>query len=110
MKDFKAGDFTSGKMGEIFKSCFIDDIAVINHKQFGKAYMIPDVFFRVLAQNQLLKNKKFRDFADMNFGSVQSFIQSDDEASFQEIEEFYGCTMIFDNWFDVLSHCCSANK
>lgn len=33
-----------GKMGEIFKQCYFRDIAIINHKQFGKSYMIPDVF------------------------------------------------------------------
>ena len=40
--NYKAGDFTSGKMGEIFKSVFMDSrTTVINHKQFGDCYIIP---------------------------------------------------------------------
>jgi hypothetical protein len=40
---YKAGDFTSGKMGEIFKNCFMDSrTVVINHKVFGDCYMIPE--------------------------------------------------------------------
>lgn len=40
--NYKAGDFTSGKMGEIFKSVFMEPYTtVINHKQFGDCYIIP---------------------------------------------------------------------
>ena len=42
LNEFKAGDFTSGKMGDIFKSVFMDSkTTVINHKQFGDCYVIP---------------------------------------------------------------------
>ena len=39
---YKAGDFSSGKMGKIFKQCFTEDKVIINHKQFGRAYMISE--------------------------------------------------------------------
>ena len=39
---FKAGDFTSGKMGQIFKEAFMGlETTTINHKQFGDCYLIP---------------------------------------------------------------------
>ncbi len=42
INNFKAGDFTSGKMGEIFKGVFMDSrTTIINHKQFGDCYVIP---------------------------------------------------------------------
>lgn len=42
LNTYKAGDFTSGKMGQIFKDVFFDNnTTVINHKQFGECYMIP---------------------------------------------------------------------
>jgi hypothetical protein len=39
---FRAGDFTSGKMGQIFKEVFMGrETTIINHKQFGECYVIP---------------------------------------------------------------------
>jgi hypothetical protein len=51
--EFKAGDFTSGKMGAIFKSCHMDKLAVITHKQFGTAYLVPESEVRLIALNKL---------------------------------------------------------
>jgi hypothetical protein len=42
---YKAGDFTSGKMGKIFKQCFSEDKVIINHKQFGRFYMVSEDIF-----------------------------------------------------------------
>lgn len=105
---FKAGDFTSGKMADIFKACYIRDIAVISHKQFGESYMIPSEFFRVLAKKHLLKNPRFKEFSDMNFGSAQAFLQAEDSHCFEEIEEYFGGEIDIDNWFDVLNHILSG--
>ena len=42
-KEFKAGDFTSGKMGEIFQTSFMSNkVAIIKHKQFGRAVLVPE--------------------------------------------------------------------
>jgi hypothetical protein len=51
--EFKAGDFTSGKMGEIFKTCYMGGLAIINHKQFGNAYLIPEDEIRLMALAKL---------------------------------------------------------
>jgi hypothetical protein len=37
---FKAGDFTSGKMGEIYKTAYMCDYAIIDHRQFGRSYLL----------------------------------------------------------------------
>lgn len=107
---FKAGDFTSGKMGEIFKQCYIHDIAIIDHKQFGRAYMIPDVFFRVLAKNELLKIKEFTEFVEINFGSVDEFALADDNRCFEKIEGYFGGELEFFDWFSILSHAIILNS
>ena len=51
--EFKAGDFTSGKMGAIFKSCHLDKLAVITHKQFGVAYLVPENEIRLMVLDKL---------------------------------------------------------
>ena len=109
MIEFKAGDFTSGKMADIFKACYMRDIAIISHKQFGKSYMIPEEFFRNMSINLLMKNKKFKEFAIMNLGSEQDFMQSGDVVLFEEIGEFFG-GLIIDHWFDVLPHAIKLKK
>ena len=101
---FKAGDFTSGKMGDIFKQCYLHDIAIIRHKQFGESYMIPTDLFRALAKSELLKIEKFREFADMNFGSQQAFFDAYDDHCFEEITEYFGGELDCLDWFIILSY------
>ena len=63
MKEFKAGDFTSGKMSEIFKHCFTEEsTTVINHKQHGKLFMIPERYMAFMVNRALHQNKHFNDF------------------------------------------------
>lgn len=40
MNKFKAGDFTSGKMGEIYKSVAKNGRCAISHKQHGEMYLV----------------------------------------------------------------------
>lgn len=97
---FKAGDFTSGKMSEIFKKCFIEDLAVINHKQFGKAYMIPEETLAVSVKVILENNEsfsKYMKYADPN----GDFWINEDEFIFHAISDYYNDHA--DNWLEVLS-------
>jgi len=110
---FKAGDFTSGKMGDIFKQCYLHRIAIINHKQFGQSYMIPKESFKTLALNELLKIDGFLFFVQDEFAGdtdgIETFKQADDEECFNAIDDFFnrGFFEIDDylqkNWFDVFS-------
>ena len=88
---FKAGDFTSGKMAEIFKECFFKDIAHINHKQFGDAYLIPLEVIRVLAIELLGKTEKGRDLMAYagNDDSCQGFLQLSKEEQLHHIDDFF---------------------
>ena len=62
-KTFKAGDFTSGKMGEIFKHCFQDKkTTIISHKQFGELAMIPESYIEFMVIKSLRQNEHFREF------------------------------------------------
>lgn len=106
---FKAGDFTSGKMADIFKKCYMNDIAIIDHKQFGRSYMIPVEFFRALAKNEMLQLKSFVEFVEINFGSVDAFNLADDEHCFKEIKEYFGGEVEADNWFSILAHATILN-
>jgi hypothetical protein len=91
IKVFKAGDFTSGKMSEIFKECFFKDIAHINHKQFGDAYLIPSETLRVLAIELFSKTKKGREFMVHagNDDSGQGFLQLHEEDQLHHIDDFF---------------------
>lgn len=100
---FKAGDFTSGKMGEIFKSCFIKDLAIINHKQFGRAYMVPEEIIAVGALAALEKNCNFQRFSKGLCGkdsSYEDFLKENRETQMHHIEDFFETE--FDSWLDVL--------
>jgi len=102
--EFKAGDFTSGKMGEIFKSCFIKDMAVINHKQFGKAYMIPEEIVRVVVINLLSKHNEFYKYSKGICGrnsDIQAFMKLEAKAQMHYIEDFYETE--FDTWFEIIT-------
>lgn len=68
MNEFKAGDFTSGKMGEIFKHCFTEvKSTVINHKQHGRLTMIPERYTGFMVNKALHQNKHFKDFVKSEY-------------------------------------------
>jgi|TARA_R110000744_G_scaffold293749_1_gene404027 hypothetical protein len=104
IKEYRAGDFTSGKMGEIFKQCYLRDMAVINHKQFGKAYLMPEEIVRTCVLNILLKQKGFigyiKGIVDKNSGE-QEFLQQHEKFQLHAIEDYFEDE--FQNWFSVLT-------
>ena len=104
MKEFKAGDFTSGKMGEIFKECFLQDVAVINHKQFGKAYMIPESIVRTMVLNILEKRNHFKEYAkgwEHKDSTFQDFLKLDENEQMHVIQDYYSDH--FGSWFEVIT-------
>lgn len=104
IKEYRAGDFTSGKMGEIFKQCYLKDIAVINHKQFGKAYLMPEEIVRVCVLNILLKQKGFgryiKGIVSKDSGE-QDFLQQHEKYQMHSIEDYF--EEEFESWFSVLT-------
>ena len=104
MKEFKAGDFTSGKMGEIFKECYFNSATIINHKQFGKSYMIPVDMIRIIVLNITSKRPNFKDFADgflFKGSTIQDIGNLDQEKQLMAMCEFY--EEDFDTWFEMLT-------
>jgi len=102
--EFKAGDFTSGKMGEIFKECFLRDVAVINHKQFGKAYMIPESIVRTMVLNILEKRNHFKEYAkgwESKEATFQDFLKLDEGEQMHVIQDYYSDH--FGSWFEVMT-------
>lgn len=100
---FKAGDFTSGKMAEIFKSCFFGgdfgDLAIINHKQFGTAYLIPEDSIRIACTLILNRSKSFQNY--MNYCDRDGdFWTNEEEAIFHFIGDYYEDHV--NHWDDVL--------
>ena len=104
MKEFKAGDFTSGKMGEIFKECFLHDMAVINHKQFGKAYMIPENIVRSMVLNILEKRSHFKEYTkgwEHKDATFQDFLKLDEDEQMHAIQDYHSDH--FSSWFEVMT-------
>lgn len=80
MNNFKAGDFTSGKMNEIFKcaSVMFSDGAKINHKQLGDFSLISKPMIELI-YNEVLQTKYgiFKSEDDGRYKSCFNFIGQD---------------------------------
>lgn len=103
VKTFKAGDFTSGKMGEIFKTCHHSlDLATISHKQFGDANLIPVEFIEFIATRGLSRNCLFNQFLDSERSmSIDDFMSFKSETKFEIVNDFL-CDG-FTSWFDMMT-------
>ena len=97
MERYKAGDFTSGKMGEIFKTCFQQDSVLINHKQFGDMFLINSDNVRVLCVVDYL--------AKIGIDGDHWLKSESEKDQLSILNKAYG--MNFDNWLDMLFY--SAN-
>jgi hypothetical protein len=107
MKKYKAGDFTSGKMGEIFKNCFTHDYVPINHKQFGDMYLVDQEIIKTMAIRGLQTDSEFVKHAEFYTGGLEApqsepkiFRLMCDETQFQCVRDFYEGHI--SNWFEVL--------
>ena len=108
MKEFKAGDFTSGKMGEIFRECFIRDGVVINHKQFGKSYLISDNIIRATALCILKNDADFYEFVaarGANDGVFDDYLSLDSDDQMSVIQDYFEDSFegSLESWFEVLA-------
>tara|TARA_R110002020_G_scaffold318054_1_gene533653 strand:- start:456 stop:833 length:378 start_codon:yes stop_codon:yes gene_type:complete len=103
MKTFKAGDFTSGKMGEIFKSCYIEDgITTISHKQFGLSYLIPEQYVKFVCIHIIKQDKGILDLLkeDHSISVVNEFLTGDSNDGLEFISNYFMVDL--DTWFEVL--------
>ena len=108
MKEFKAGDFTSGKMNEIFKECYLNDTAVINHKQFGVSYLVPEDLIRVQCLMFLQADHRFTEFERFAIGDTglenkmadQEFSKLAKKDQLHWIEDFFEEEV--DTWMEVM--------
>tara|TARA_R110000824_G_C15002762_1_gene656421 strand:+ start:415 stop:738 length:324 start_codon:yes stop_codon:yes gene_type:complete len=102
--EFKAGDFTSGKMGEIFKACFLRGGAEISHKQFGNAFLIPEDTIREIVLIILFKREDFERYVTgiCHMDSDPSdFAKLKPESQKHYIEDYFEDEC--DNWYQVLT-------
>ncbi|MCP4267999.1 MAG: hypothetical protein GY777_20915 [Candidatus Brocadiaceae bacterium] len=99
--EFKAGDFTSGKMAEIFKTCCFQDLAIINHKQFGKIYMIPEELIAAMTINAFIASPKGIEFIEFKCGSMDNFKEKTREDQLMLIGSEDWDT--YNNWLEALS-------
>ena len=100
-KHFKAGDFTSGKMGEIFKSCHNSlDLVCIDHKQFGSANLIPVEYIAHIVCRSVRRNNKFKEFMLLEYLGID-FIELNYDDAFDIVNDFL-CKG-FDSWFDMMT-------
>ena len=106
---YKAGDFTSGKMGEIFRNCFNKDHVIINHKQFGNSYLVDEKIIQTMAVSMLHQNSDFLEYQksctgwneDSKYSPYRLFGLLDMESQMHFIEDFY--EEEFDSWFEILT-------
>ena len=107
MNTYKAGDFTSGKMGDIFRNCFRDDYVIITHKQFGRSYLVDEDIIKSMAITKLQLDSKFVKHYQFYTGGLETaepepkdFRLMCDEVQMQCIRDFYEGHI--SNWFEVL--------
>ena len=105
--EYKAGDFTSGKMGAIFKSCFTNDYTTISHKQFGGMYLVDEEIIKSMAITKLQLDSKFVEHYQFYTAGLEvaeskpkNFRLMCDEVQMQCIRDFYDGHI--SNWFEVL--------
>ena len=100
---FKAGDFTSGKMGDIFKSCHHSlDLVFVDHKQFGAANLIPEEYIAFIVVRALKDNTHFKGFIESECDGLSflGFTELTYDDAFNVIND-YLCEG-FSSWFDVM--------
>lgn len=93
---YKAGDFTSGKMNEIFKQAY-NSCSVIRHKQFGDFYMLPESFVADIATHIFVSNHE--DYY-LTLQTGKAFDLLNEDVRKETIEGFY--VEAFDNWWEIL--------
>lgn len=100
---YKAGDFTSGKMGEIFKKCHQSlDLVYIDHKQFGAANLISEEYIAFIVCRSVGLNEKFKKFYFEEYsGTGIEFVDLNYEMAFNVINDFL-CDG-FASWFDMMT-------
>ena len=102
--EFKAGDFTSGKMGEIFKECFLKSGTKITHKQFGNAFLISESTIREIVLILLFKRKDFVRYITgicHKDSDTNDFAKLDPKCQKHYIEDYFEDEC--DNWYQVLT-------
>ena len=72
---YKAGDFTNGKMNDIFKEAFGCGSASINHKQFGSFYLVNGY------SNEMLARRIYAKIAGVDVDEVTAMSEIDLVAS-----------------------------
>lgn len=91
---YKAGDFTNGKMNEIFKKCGAECAVKVSHKQFGDTFLLSEDFVADSAIKMLLSNSKFNDFYR------DSLVDLSRDEQLQEVSEYFGIN--FCDWGNML--------
>ena len=68
VKTFKAGDFTKGKMKDIFINCYQGDVDCvrIRHESFGDSYLIPVNTAKVMCLGAALKDESLSKYIGLH--------------------------------------------
>ena len=99
---YKAGDFTNGKMNEIFKTCFkagesssYDSGVKIEHKQLGGFYLVSESGLLLPTIIMLGGVHGFNDYAESHMKDHNELLKSDDPSRFFSVAAYIGgCSVI----------------
>mgnify|MGYP001544490442 CR=1 FL=1 len=108
--NYKAGDFSTGKMGEIFKQTNKKQYSIISHKQFDNFVLIKEDFVKELVLLILTKDSDFiqvmrnstkaYDFDIDLVNLIKLYDVLGEEYILKSISDFFDDR--FESWFEIL--------
>ena len=100
---YKAGDFTNGKMNEIFKKSFkagesssYDSSVEINHKQLGSFYLASESALLLPALIMLGGVDGFNGYAEVSMKDCNNLLESDDPSRFASVTAYLSSVAAID--------------
>ena len=99
---YKAGDFTNGKMNEIFKTAYHSGLTQVNHKQFGKFTMVSEECAADMVMMIMLQDPDFAIQYDKIYGMDTPLLDLCREDQLQAVSDH--CWQSANCWAEMLHH------
>ena len=100
---YKAGDFTNGKMNEIFKNSFkvgesssYDSCVEINHKQLGGFYLASEGALLLPTLIMVSEIEGLNSYAEAFMRDCNSLLESDDPSRFTSVITYLNSVSVID--------------
>ena len=104
---YKAGDFTNGKMNEIFKTAYDRGLSQVSHKQFGKFSLVSEDFAADMVMMIMLQAPDFAMQYDKIHGRDTPLLDLCRDGQLQAVRDH--CWQSANCWVEMLSHIINDN-